>query len=83
MQLLLALSLLASAAFSLVAAEDMKIDVTTAVDCDRKTKAGDKISVHYHGTLASNGEKFDSSYDRQAPFTFTVGSGQVIKGCVH
>jgi FK506-binding protein 2 len=57
----LSLSLLASAAIGVLAAGDLKIDVTYAVECDRKTKSGDKIDVHYKGTLASNGNKFDSS----------------------
>lgn len=56
-----ALTLVASVAIGLVAAEDLKIDVTHAVECSRKTKSGDKIEVHYKGTLASNGQKFDAS----------------------
>lgn len=46
----------------------------------REAKRGDTVSVNYLGTLASNGQKFDSSYDRNEPFTFKLGSGQVIEG---
>ena len=48
--------------------------------CDRKTRNGDTLSVHYTGTLYKNGEKFDSSRDRNSPFSVTLGKGQVIKG---
>jgi len=49
-------------------------------ECTRKTKNGDKLKMHYHGTLFSNGEVFDSSYNRGTPFEFKLGAGQVIKG---
>jgi len=63
-------------------AEEVGILVTRAVECDRKSKKGDKISVHYRGTLQDGGKQFDASYDRGQPLSFVVGNGQVIKGYV-
>ena len=42
-------------------------------------KAGDQVTVHYAGRLL-DGTAIDSSYKGGVPFTFQVGTGQVIKG---
>lgn len=49
------------------------------VGTGQEVKSGDTVMVNYIGTL-TNGTKFDSSYDRNQPFTTQIGVGQVIKG---
>jgi FKBP-type peptidyl-prolyl cis-trans isomerase len=45
----------------------------------KEATTGAKITVNYAGTL-TDGTKFDSSFDRDEPFTFVFGAGQVISG---
>ena len=42
--------------------------------------AGGNVTVHYVGVDFENGEQFDSSWERGAPFSFVQGAEQVITG---
>jgi peptidylprolyl isomerase len=46
----------------------------------KTAKDGDNVSVQYAGVAYSTGAEFDASWNRGEPFTFTLGSGNVIPG---
>jgi peptidylprolyl isomerase len=62
------------------ASTEPKVEIVdSVVGSGTEAVNGKSITVHYTGTL-KDGTKFDSSVDRKEPFTFGLGSGQVIKG---
>lgn len=49
------------------------------VGAGREVRAGDTVTVHYIG-LVKDGGQFDDTYERDAPFSFTIGAGEAIDG---
>ncbi|KAK2946354.1 putative Peptidyl-prolyl cis-trans isomerase FPR2 [Blattamonas nauphoetae] len=63
--------------------EELKVEITTLFKpetCEKKAKRGNKLKVHYVGTVVETGEEFDNSHERKVPFKFRLGEGAVIKG---
>jgi peptidylprolyl isomerase len=46
----------------------------------KEVKDGDRVTVQYVGVAFSTGEEFDASWERDEPFEFTLGAGEVIPG---
>ena len=66
----------------LLGKKSVEIQITKDIGCTEAAKAkhGDKLTVHYIGTVDGSELEFDNSYTRNTPFTFRVGAGQVIPG---
>jgi FKBP-type peptidyl-prolyl cis-trans isomerase FkpA len=45
-----------------------------------KVPVGERINANYYGVTKEEGNRFDDSFSRGRPFSFTLGRGEVIKG---
>jgi len=59
--------------------DDLQIEDITVGQGDEAV-IGNTVTVHYVGVSHSNGSQFDASWDRDDPFSFSLGGGQVISG---
>ncbi len=57
----------------------LKYEDMTVGEGTKATGPGQTVTVHYTGWL-EDGTKFDSSIDRNDPFSFPLGGGRVIRG---
>ena len=63
--------------------EEVRIEVVEKPpeeECQRRSKDGDLLAMHYTGRLEKDGSVFDSSHNRGETFDFTLGRGMVIQG---
>lgn len=58
---------------------ELKVEDTVVGAGADQVVSGDVIEIHYVGTL-SNGQKIDSSYDRNQPITVELGKGAIMPG---
>jgi peptidylprolyl isomerase len=58
---------------------ELGIEDLVVGDGEEATK-GKKVTVHYVGVAFRTGEEFDASWNRDQPFEFKLGKGQVIPG---
>eukprot|EP00462_Mataza_sp_D1_P018253 CAMPEP_0175143062 /NCGR_PEP_ID=MMETSP0087-20121206/13199_1 /TAXON_ID=136419 /ORGANISM="Unknown Unknown, Strain D1" /LENGTH=256 /DNA_ID=CAMNT_0016427041 /DNA_START=222 /DNA_END=992 /DNA_ORIENTATION=- len=65
---------------SRTAAAGVRVESLQPGDGKTFPKTGDKLSMHYTGTLKDDGKQFDCSRTRGTPFEFIIGVGQVIQG---
>jgi peptidylprolyl isomerase len=58
-----------------------ELKVTTLIQgTGAAVTSGQSVTVNYVGISRTTGEEFDSSWSRDQPFTFVIGSGGVIQG---